>query len=119
VLELGQDRIREHVVALNARLTDGLTELSGVRILGPREAERRSGICNFVMDGTDSYELARRLNQRAGIMVRAGRHCVHSWYHATGTPDSVRVSFGPYNTRDEVDSLLGQLRPGLRTQRRF
>jgi cysteine desulfurase/selenocysteine lyase len=106
VAGLGPERIRRHAVALNTAATEGLLRVGGVRILGPEDPEARGSIVNFTMDGIASQDLSRLLNDGAGIMVRFGRHCVHSWYNATRTPDSVRVSFGPYNTTGEVDLLV-------------
>jgi cysteine desulfurase/selenocysteine lyase len=114
VAGLGPENILAHVVSLNEAFSSSLLSHRKARLIGPSEAARRGGICNFTIDGADSYAVAKALNRNGGIMVRAGKHCVHSWYHATGTADSVRVSFGPYNTKDEVERLLPALRRWLR-----
>jgi len=106
VAHLSQDRIREHVTALNAAATEGLMALPGVRVLGPADPAARGAILNFIVERMQAADLSRILSEASGIMVRAGRHCVHSWYNATLAADSVRVSFGPYNTRDEVEYLV-------------
>lgn len=114
VARLKPARILEWVTALNARATDGLRSLPGVRILGPEDARSRGGILNFTVDGIRAQDLSRLLNDAAGIMVRFGRHCVHSWYNYTRTADSVRVSFGPYNTTAEADLLVDHVGRVLR-----
>jgi cysteine desulfurase/selenocysteine lyase len=80
-----------------------------MRILGPADPLARGSILNFVAERMPPQDLSRLLNDAAGIMVRFGRHCVHSWFNETRTPDSVRVSFGPYNTMAEVDFLVDHI----------
>lgn len=115
---VGLTAVHEHELDLNRHLTDALTSLPGVHLLGPPDAALRGGIVNFCVDDFDPMELAVLLDQTSNIMVRAGVHCVHSWYHATGTPHSVRVSFYLYNTHDEVDILIADLRRLLKFYRR-
>jgi cysteine desulfurase/selenocysteine lyase len=90
-------------------MTEAVLNLCDVRILGPADPAGRGSVLNFVPDRIRAMDLARLLDEVAGIMVRSGRHCVHSWFNATLTPDSVRVSFGPYNTLAEVDALADHL----------
>lgn len=105
VLALGRDAIRAHAADLNARATAALAPLKRFRLVGPADAAARGAILNFRIEGLDSRRLAGLLDEREGVMVRYGKHCVHAWYHAEGCPDTVRASFGPWNTPDEVDRL--------------
>ena len=98
--------IHDHLQALNALATQELLKLPGVMILGPADPALRGSICNFVLDGVDSYDVASLLDEYSNIMVRPGKSCVHSWFNATKTPDSVRVSFALYNTLDDVEILV-------------
>ena len=93
-------------VALNQRATEGLSRFERVHIVGPADARRRSGVCNFYIEGIESRGLARVLDERANVMVRHGKHCVHAWYGASGVPESVRATFAAYNTPAEVDKLV-------------
>ena len=43
------------------------------------------------------------LDQMAGIMVRSGQHCVHSWFNAHQIQGSVRASLYFYNTQEEAE----------------
>jgi cysteine desulfurase/selenocysteine lyase len=99
---LGQRALHDHVVALNRQATHALTRLPRVRILGPREPERRGGILSFHVQGMQSEGLARMLDHSAGVMVRHGKLCVHPWFGARGAPDAIRASFSAYNTPDEI-----------------
>ena len=73
---------------------------------------------NFYIDGTDMHKFAVMLDEMAGIEIRSGRHCVHSWFNAHGCEGSVRASFYLYNTKEEVavflDALKGVAKLGSR-----
>ena len=55
------------------------------------------------------HDVCLLLDQSAGIAVRSGRHCVHSWFNAHGIEGTVRASFYLYNTEEEVAAFLGAL----------
>jgi len=99
------DEAAAHLTALNRCATEGLAGVERVRILGPERAEERHGVLNFQLQGTPSEHVARILDESRNIMVRAGVHCAHSWYHARGEETSVRASFYLYNTLDEAKLL--------------
>ncbi|HDP94585.1 MAG TPA: aminotransferase class V-fold PLP-dependent enzyme [Candidatus Aminicenantes bacterium] len=103
---LGHRHIHRHLVELNRHITDRLSEFPGVRILGPKDAVRRAGICNLILKGMDAMDTARLLNESAAVMVRPGRHCAHAFFNRRGLSESLRFSFGPYNTVSEVDQAV-------------
>jgi cysteine desulfurase/selenocysteine lyase len=111
---LGPEAVHRHLVALNLRASERVAALPGLRILGPADPAARAGILNMVIDGIPARDLARVLDASHGLMLRSGRQCAHAWYGATGTPDSLRASFGPYNTAAEVDLLCETLEQVLR-----
>jgi cysteine desulfurase/selenocysteine lyase len=49
------------------------------------------------------------MDQTAGIMMRSGQHCAHSWFTARGIQGSARASLYLYNTAQEVERFLEQL----------
>lgn len=107
---VGLDAVREHVAHLNRLATEAVAGLPRVRLIGPEDPARRGAVLNLLVEGLDARGLARVLDETDNIMVRAGRHCVHAWYHAEGVPDSIRVSFALYNTESEVQALARALR---------
>jgi len=55
-------------------------------------------------------EVARELDERAGILVRSGHHCCQPLMEYLGLPDgTVRVSLALTTTRYEIDLLLSTL----------
>lgn len=106
---IGQDKIKAQMVELNRYATEKLLQLPGIRILGPKNPDKRGGILNFIIEGINALDAARILNQSHNIMLRAGKHCVHSWYNHRQLPDSLRVSFSAYNTQEEIDIFIDSL----------
>lgn len=110
--EVGIKNIQKHLIKLNEIATAGLAEVEGLKILGPKEAEKRSGIFSFVIEGKKVHEISLLLNNMHNIMVRSGAHCVHSWFNKEENKDlvfkdgTVRASFGLYNTEEEVEMFV-------------
>ena len=79
----------------------------GMRVFA---GQRQSGVISFV-GKEDCEEIAMYLSGR-GIAVRAGFHCAPLAHESAGTLESgtVRVSFGPFSTADEVYRLANELR---------
>ena len=55
------------------------------------------------------HDIAMMLDELAGIAIRSGRHCVHSWFNGRGEDSSARASFYLYNTKKEIDLLADTL----------
>ena len=121
--EIGMDLVQEHDLLLNRRLIDGLLRL-GLKVYGDTDnIEDRVGVVTFNDPGTNSFLLAQKLMRIGGIATRRGAFCAHPYvWRLLGVPDSdvldykkcadaktpgmIRVSFGIYNTEEEVDELL-------------
>lgn len=93
-LEMGPERVEAHIRDVQAPLLTWLEERDDVRMLTPAEAERRAGIISFVPPDADA--VARGLVD-AGVVfaVREG---------------AVRLAPHFYNTRAEMDEVVGVLR---------
>jgi cysteine desulfurase/selenocysteine lyase len=95
------DDIHVHELKLNKIITEGLN--THVNILGPQDPKLRSGIFSFnAKNKMDHHEVALLLDSYANIMIRSGRHCVHSWFNDNKIDGSARASFYLYNTEEEA-----------------
>lgn len=83
-----------------------LPKVPGVRLIGT--AQNKASVQSFVMDGAHPHDLATVLD-RSGVCVRAGHHCAQPLMEALDVTATVRVSFGIYNTQEEVDALITAL----------
>ncbi len=92
----------KHEQKLNEIITKELLSIDGLHLIGPKDASQRSGIVSFYIDGVESHNLASVLDASHSIMVRSGRHCVHSWFNHHGIFGSLRASLYIYNTAEEA-----------------
>ncbi len=122
--EIGFDKIEEHEKALNQRLVDGLKKIDNSIIYGDSEdLSDRVGVVTFNFSDVNSHLVAEELSKTYGIATRRGAFCANPYVWRLyglsdeevrnfaecsdiNTPGMIRVSFGIYNTEEEVDYLL-------------
>ena len=107
--EIGRASIHDHEQALLRDALTRLTELDGVRILGPAEPADRGTAVSFEVDGVHPHDVSQVLDE-LGIAVRAGHHCAWPLHRALGVQASTRASFYLYNTHEEVAALAAGIR---------
>lgn len=112
IVERGMDTIHHQELELLAHLLSRLDELPGIRVLGHRDLSRRVATVSFVCEAMPATDLGAILDQSFDIAVRPGLHCAPYIHRAQGTfPEgAVRVSPGPFSTRDDIDTLAEALR---------
>jgi cysteine desulfurase/selenocysteine lyase len=103
VESLGLDAIAAWEHQLTSHAHARLSQIDGLRILGPG-IEHRGSIVSFTVDGLQSTDLAAVLDTR-GIAVRAGHHCTMPLHDLLGITASTRASLAFYNTPAEIDQL--------------
>jgi cysteine desulfurase/selenocysteine lyase len=108
--ELGLDAIRAHELALLERLLAGLTDVPGVRVVGPADAAGRSGAVALALPAGDP-QLAAAVLDASDVAVRAGYHCAEPLHRALGLGPTLRASVAAYTTYEDVERLLEAL-PG-------
>jgi cysteine desulfurase / selenocysteine lyase len=86
-----------------------LGEIPRVRIIGPRESDRRVPVFTFVAEGHTPAAIARELDAR-GIAVRAGDMAALPLLRRFGATEAVRASAYVYSTRADLDRLADALR---------
>lgn len=101
------DEIENHQIKLNKIMTEGLKDK--LNIIGPQDPSLRSGIFNFTSK-INHHEMSVILDNFANIMIRSGRHCVHSWYNAHKIDGSARASVYLYNTEEEAKVFVEKVR---------
>jgi cysteine desulfurase/selenocysteine lyase len=87
--------------------TEAVGTIPGVRLIGT--ARQKVSVVSFVLDGIHPHDVGTVLDLH-GIAVRASHHCAQPLMRRFGVQGTVRASFAFYNTRDEVDLLVGALR---------
>ena len=102
---LGMEAVFAHELALTGAALDGLAQVPGVRIIGPRDLADRGGAVSFVVDGVHAHDVGQVLDDR-GVAVRVGHHCAWPLHRRFGVAATVRATFAVYNTPDEVAALV-------------
>jgi len=106
---LGMDRVREHEKTLLSFSMEKLSAIPGVRILGTRDAEKRSGALAFMVDGVHPHD-AGSFCADLGVLIRVGDHCARPLHQKLKIPASCRMSVGAYNDTDDLERLTEALR---------
>tara|TARA_Y100001958_G_C21243769_1_gene572712 strand:+ start:1179 stop:2393 length:1215 start_codon:yes stop_codon:yes gene_type:complete len=102
--KLDMNAVHEHEIKLNNIITNKIKHLDAIEIIGPENANQRGGICSILMGDLPSHDIAILLDEAAGIMVRSGQHCVHSWFNSRGYDNgSLRASAYFYNTEEDAN----------------
>ena len=98
--------IRRHELALVEQFLERLEASPQVQVFGPTQLAERVGVVSIRVEGYDPQEIAAVLDASYGIQVRAGLHCAPLVHRAIGTfggGGTVRFSFSPSNTLEEID----------------
>lgn len=104
VSEIGMDKISAYEHELLEYATKKMKdEIPGLRIFG--ESERKGGVISFLVGNIHHLDMGTLLDM-LGIAVRTGHHCAEPLMHHFGIEGTVRASFGIYNTKEDVDSLV-------------
>lgn len=104
MMAIGMNAIAEH----EQRITEALLKLGdveGVRILGPRSADRRIGTVSFDVAGVHPHDVGQYIDGQ-GIAIRVGHHCAQPVHRHFGLYASNRASTGVYNSVDDAKALV-------------
>jgi cysteine desulfurase / selenocysteine lyase len=105
---IGMETVRAHERDLTAYALERLPEIEGMTLFGPLDPERRGGVVSFAIEGIHPHDIAE-LCDREGVCIRAGHHCAQPLMRQLGVAATARASFHVYNSREDVDRLVGAL----------
>jgi len=106
ISETGHDTISSHESDLLQYALEGLNNFENIRLIGT--PAHRAGVISFLLGDIHPYDAGTILD-KLGIAVRTGHHCVHPVLDFYNIPGTIRISFGVYNTRQEVDKFIKSL----------
>jgi cysteine desulfurase / selenocysteine lyase len=105
---IGMPRIRRHEQALIADAIARLSEVPGVTVHGPPDADDRGALVSFLVDGAHPHDVGEILG-REGVCVRTGHHCTQPLMRRLGATATTRASYAVYNSADDTDRLIDGL----------
>lgn len=108
VMKLGVEEIRNKEWELTKYTLQRFEDLPGIEVYGPSYKIERLAVISFNLIGIDAAEVAYILDQEYGIAVRSGYHCTPLAHETAGTAETgaIRISYGYFNTKEEVDQLI-------------
>jgi cysteine desulfurase/selenocysteine lyase len=106
VSALGLERIGAHEHDVLNYGTQQLSSIDGLRLVGTAPA--KASVLSFTLECAHPHDIATVIDQ-AGVAVRAGHHCAQPLMARLDIPATVRASIGMYNTRADIDALVGAL----------
>tara|TARA_B110000483_G_scaffold92757_2_gene114348 strand:- start:224 stop:1468 length:1245 start_codon:yes stop_codon:yes gene_type:complete len=105
---VGRPAIGRHESELAALAYDALSELPGIRMLGPGKGQPRAGLVSFAFEGVHAHDVVTFADQD-GVALRGGHHCNQPLMRKLGLPSTTRASFYLYNTPADVDALVASM----------
>ncbi|WP_170782404.1 cysteine desulfurase [Ruegeria lacuscaerulensis] len=107
MMDLGMENIAAHEAGLRDYAMERLTGLNWLQVQGTRAD--KAAIFSFTLDGAGHAHDVSTILDKKGVAVRAGHHCAGPLMDFYGVTATCRASFGLYNTKDEVDTLIDAL----------
>jgi len=80
-----------------------------VELLGSKSVKDRLGVLSFSIENIHPHDIASLLDEK-GVAVRAGFHCAEPLHERFGFGPTARVSFGIYNTAEEVKYFINTIK---------
>jgi cysteine desulfurase / selenocysteine lyase len=103
---IGMDHIAAYEKELLNYATQEVSAIAGVRLIGT--AKEKASVLSFVVEGVHPHDVGTVLD-REGVAVRAGHHCAQPVMQRFNVPATSRASLAFYNTRAEIDALVGAI----------
>lgn len=100
---IGIKNIEVHEKVLLSYATEKLKSMPDIEIIG--RSSCKSPIVTFLIPKFHSSDLGSLLDL-SGICVRTGHHCAQPILQHYGVSSTIRISFGIYNIKSDIDILI-------------
>jgi cysteine desulfurase/selenocysteine lyase len=107
MMGLGMENVAAHEDALRDYARTKLDGLNWLQVQGT--TADKAAIFSFTLDGSAHPHDVSTVLDKKGVAVRAGHHCAGPLMDHLGVTATTRASFGLYNTKQEVDTLIDAL----------
>lgn len=107
---VGLETIEAHEKELTKYCEEKLKGLADIHIYAADQP--KAGVISFNIGSIHPLDIGTLLDQQ-GVAVRTGHHCAQPLIDEIGAPGTVRVSFGLYNDKTDVDIFVEALKKAL------
>jgi cysteine desulfurase/selenocysteine lyase len=104
---IGKKNIINHENELTQLALEKLQNMKSVKIVA--NPKLQGGVFSFNLDQIHSHDVSTILDQE-GVAVRGGHHCCQVLHDVLNINSSVRVSFGVYNTSEDLEVLCESIK---------
>lgn len=105
---IGYSKIREVEENLIKYAIKTLKSLDFIEIYATNDVKDISSVISFNIKGVHPHDVASLLDEQK-ICVRSGNHCAQPLLRFLGLDSTIRISFGVYNTTEDIDKLKDAL----------
>jgi cysteine desulfurase/selenocysteine lyase len=103
---IGMDRIAAHEHQMLEYMTQRLSDVSGIRLIGT--ARHKASVQSFLLDDIHPHDLGTILDHQ-GVAIRTGHHCAMPVMDFLGIAGTARASLALYNDCADIDRLIDSL----------
>ena len=104
--EIGIDKLKELDHHLTQKTLSEFKKKQWIKLIG--NAKNRSSSISFEVDGIHPHDIGSILDNE-NVAIRVGHHCAQPTMERFNVPATARVSFGAYNTENDIDQLMEAL----------
>ncbi len=105
---IGMEEVRKHEMELTGYLLEQLKRNPEIKIYGPEDLSRRTGVTSFSINNIPPHRIAVILDELGNIAIRSGFHCAFLLTREIlrESKGTARISFYIYNTKAEIDEFI-------------
>ena len=104
--EIDPNVIYDHEMKLHDYAYEKLSKFNNIKIYGSNK--NKGAIISFNIEGVHNTDLGAMLDKK-NIAIRTGHHCCQPLMKHLNVSGTSRISFGIYNTKDDVDYLIDSI----------
>lgn len=101
--EIGMTTIQAHEKELTMHALQNLSNHHNVKVFG--QAKERLGVISFTLTNAHAHDIGTILDYE-GVAIRVGHHCAMPLMNRFNVAAMARISFGIYNTMDDINVFL-------------
>lgn len=110
IQEIGRKKIDQWEKKLTTYALETFQAIEKIKIIGA--PKKRGPIISFLLEGIHPLDLGTFLDLK-GIAIRTGHLCAYPTMKRLGVDSLARLSFGIYNTIEEIDQIAFSIREAI------
>ena len=111
IKNIGIKNIHDYESELLEYATDKMRSINGVKFYGT--AKHKTGIISFNIKNIHPYDIGVIID-KMGVAIRTGNHCTQPIMDKYKIPGTARISFGVYNTKEEIDRCVESINKSIK-----